>query len=390
MRVAFSATPLYLHRLQHLFKALAARFPDNEHVPGTGFSRSQRAAYRLRSECWRRGWRGLLSAVEYFLPLTPWDARVYAQRSLDAERKILSLPKRPDLIFHLFGMYAPIWRGHSIPYVMALDFTEAIARKEWVPWAPFLNEKAWKSWWECERRAYNGAAHLFPFGRRTRESLIEDYGVAPEKITVVGSGGHFDEFYEGEHRFGSKRVLFYGDRADFGRKGGDLVTAAFTMVKQQIPEAKLAVVGGANIVRAPGVEEHGWVSREKMRELFLSTDLVVAPSRCDPFPTLLIEAMNFGVPCIASDVDGMPEIVQHEVTGVVLSEYSAELLNAEMVRLLKDPQRLAAMSQQSRRRVREKLNWPTIGNAIVDKIEALPLFAHTSSSPDKSPCKIVA
>ena len=143
-------------------------------------------------------------------------------------------------------------------------------------------------------------------------------------------------------------------------------------------------------MRAPGVEEHGWVSREKMRELFLSTDLVVAPSRCDPFPTFLIEAMNFGVPCIASDVDGMSEIVQHEVTGVVLSEYSAELLNAEMVRLLKDPQRLAAMSQQSRRRVREKLNWRTIGNAIADKIEALALFAHTSSSQDKSPCKIVA
>jgi glycogen synthase len=54
-----------------------------------------------------------------------------------------------------------------------------------------------------------------------------------------------------------------------------------------------------------------------MRELFLSSDLVLAPSRCDPFPTFLIEAMNFGLPCVASDVDGLPEIVEHEVTGLV-------------------------------------------------------------------------
>lgn len=390
MRVAFSATPLYMHRLQHLFKALASRFPDNEHVPGIAFSKAQRAAYRLRSECWSRQAHGLISVVEHFVPLTPWDARVYGKRSADAERKILSLSKRPDLVFHLFGMYAPIYRGHDIPFVMALDYTEALARKKWPPWAPFVNENAWKSWWESERRAYNGATHLFPFGQRTRESLIEDYGVAPEKITVVGSGGHFDEFYAGERSFGSKRILFYGDRADFGRKGGDLVATAFRLVRRKLPDARLAVVGGANVVSAPGVEEHGWVSREKMRELFLSSDLVVAPSRCDPFPTFLIEAMNFGVPCIASDVDGMPEIVEHEVTGIVLSEYSAERLSAEMLRLLNDPRRLAAMSQESRRRVREKLNWRTIGTVIADKIEALPIFAQMRATRDTSPYTIVA
>ena len=154
MRVAFSASPLYLQRLRHLFKTLAVRFPDHERVPGVGFTKAQRAAYRVRSECWTRGWRGLLSAVEHFVPLSPWDARVYEKRSLDAERKILSLSKRPDLIFHLFGMYAPFWRCDSIPYVLALDFTEALARREWAPWAPFLNEKAWEAWWECERCAY--------------------------------------------------------------------------------------------------------------------------------------------------------------------------------------------------------------------------------------------
>ncbi len=102
--------------------------------------------------------------------------------------------------------------------------------------------------------------------------------------------------------------------------------ATFRIVRQQnFPDAKLAViVGMSSEIADPGVVNHGYVSSpEKMRELFLSSDLVLAPARCDPFPTFLIEAMNFGVPCVTSDADGMPEIVAHQLTGLVISEVSA-------------------------------------------------------------------
>jgi hypothetical protein len=67
---------------------------------------------------------------------------------------------------------------------------------------------------------------------------------------------------------------------------------------------------------------------------------------------------------------------------------SGQRLGAEAVGLLSDPQRLglAAMSRESQRRVREKLNWRKIGNAIADKIEALPIFA--ASQPDADKCTI--
>lgn len=379
MRITASGAPLFLKRYGHLFKALTRQFGEMDYAPGLTFTTPQRVAQRIRSELHARGWSRFLSKVEHFVPLSAWDARVYQVRSLDAEARITSLPNRPDLIVHVFGMYAPLWSDYSIPYAMILDYTEALAKRNWPEWAPFVSDEAWEAWWECEHRAYSNAAHLFPFGRQTRRSLIEDYGIKPEKITVIGSGGYFDQLYAGDRTFGSKRILFYSaDGVETLRKGADRVMTAFRMVRQQIPEAKLVVVGRRKPLREPGVENHGWVSSEEMRELFLTSDVVVAPSRCDPFPGFLIEAMNFGVPCIVSDADGMPEIVSHEVTGIVLPEASGERLGAEVVRLLGDSRRLMEMSEQSRRKVQE-LNWNWIAEVMAQTIRKLPRFAATDT-----------
>jgi glycogen(starch) synthase len=110
-----------------------------------------------------------------------------------------------------------------------------------------------------------------------------------------------------------------------------------------------------------------------MRELFLSSDLVLAPARCDPFPTFLIEAMNFGVPCVTSDADGMPEIVAHEVTGLVISDVSGTSLAVEVVRLLNDPQRLVAMSRSAKERASEKFSSAHVARIVAEAIQKLPI-----------------
>jgi glycosyltransferase involved in cell wall biosynthesis len=133
----------------------------------------------------------------------------------------------------------------------------------------------------------------------------------------------------------------------------------------------------------PGVENHGYVSSpEKMRELFLSSDLVLAPARCDPFPTFLIEAMNFGVPCVTSDADGMPEIVAHELTGLAISEVSGPQLAAEVVPLLNDRQRLVEMSHRARERASEKFSSAHVARIVAEAIQNLPIHPTVDRKPN--------
>jgi glycogen synthase len=384
LSVLVTGTSLFLRRHGHIFEALAPHFAHFDYLPERRLSHMARAIYKVGSTLCRRAPRSVSSVIERLAAMHPYDARVFVARSLKLESQIARLPKAPDLILHIFGMYCPLWTKPSIPYAMMLDYTEALAYRNWREWAPFASESSLRARLLCERRAYQNAVHLFPFGSATRRSLIEDYAVDPAKITVIGSAGYFTGEDSDHRTFGSKRILCYcGEGPDFYRKGGDRVLAAFRIVRRQIPDAKLAVVGGCSEMDGnPGVENYGYVSSpEKMRELFLSSELVLAPARCDPFPTFLIEAMNFGLPCVTSDVDGIPEIVAHEITGLVLSDLSGPQLGAEVVGLLNDSQRLIEMSRSGKERAREKFSSSQVARTVAEAIDKLPINPNVDRQP---------
>lgn len=373
LNVLVTATPLFLRRHRDIFEGLVPYFGVNYLAePAAPYAR--RAAFKLGSVLHRHAPQAFTAAAEWLGSIHPYDARVFIARSQALESQIARLPNAPDLVLHVFSMCCPSWARPGIPYVMILDYTEALAYRHWRDWAPFATKASFSARLSCEKRAYHNALHLFPFGKGTQQSLIEDYGVNPAKISVIGSSARFSESSD-DKRFGTKRILFYGaNGSDFYRKGGDRVRAAFRIVRESIPDAKLAIVGVSSTIADPGVENYGFVSSpDAMRELFLSSDLVLAPARCDPFPVFEIEAMNLGVPCIASDVDGIPEIVIHEVTGLVISNVSSETLAAETIRLLNDPQRLAAMSQRAREGARQKFVSAHVARTMAEAIRKLPI-----------------
>jgi glycosyltransferase involved in cell wall biosynthesis len=295
------------------------------------------------------------------------NSYTFIARSRQMERRIHRLKEKPDYVLHIFSMYCPFWENYDIPYGMYLDYTMSLAHRNWSPWAPFSNLQKLQAWMANECLAYKRAHHLFAMSAVVKTSLIEDYGISSEKITVVGSFANRHTVYEGEKPFGSQQILFNG--YDFERKGGDIVLAAFAQVKQMMPESKLVIIGRKLAIAQDGVENPGRIgSVEEMRQLFLQTDLVVAPGRCDPFPSFVIEAMNYGVPCIVSDNDGMPEIVDHGMNGVVVKPLTPDNLAREILHLLSNISKLTMMSKKAREKVFEKLNRTKVAENMVQSL----------------------
>jgi glycosyltransferase involved in cell wall biosynthesis len=88
--------------------------------------------------------------------------------------------------------------------------------------------------------------------------------------------------------------------------------------------------------------------RRDMPELFAASDLVVLPSLSEALPTVLMEAAAMGKPVVATQVGGTPEIVRHELTGLLVSPADPAALAQAVSALLLDPERARSMGEAAR------------------------------------------
>jgi glycosyltransferase involved in cell wall biosynthesis len=137
----------------------------------------------------------------------------------------------------------------------------------------------------------------------------------------------------------------------------DLVRAA-PAIRAGRPGARVALVGGgpfqgdadylARVEReaaAAGVERYGWMDGGAglMRHL----DVLVVPSRQEPFGTVLAEAMAVGTPVVATRVGGIPEVVEDGVTGRLVAPGDPRALAGAVLEVL---ERREAMGASARAR----------------------------------------
>jgi glycosyltransferase involved in cell wall biosynthesis len=79
-------------------------------------------------------------------------------------------------------------------------------------------------------------------------------------------------------------------------------------------------------------------------------DVLVVPSRSEPFGTVIAEAMAVGVPVVASRVDGLPEVVSDGVTGALVPVDDPRALADAVLRVLERRDELGAAAAEAARR----------------------------------------
>jgi glycosyltransferase involved in cell wall biosynthesis len=87
------------------------------------------------------------------------------------------------------------------------------------------------------------------------------------------------------------------------------------------------------------VEFLGAIPPDAVRAEYAESDLFVLGSRYEPFGIVLIEAMSMGLPIVATTAGGIPDVLEHEKTGLLVPPGRPELLGAAIAQLLRDPQR---------------------------------------------------
>ena len=159
------------------------------------------------------------------------------------------------------------------------------------------------------------------------------------------------------------------------RKGPlDLIRAA-PQIRAGVPGARIVVVGddpynsdpayAAQVRDAEGVEHVPWVADGAaiMRHL----DVLVAPSRQEPFGTVLAEAMAAGTPVVATCVGGLAEVVADGKTGRLVAPGDPQALAAAVLDVLRHRARMGAVARERAKRFG--------ADAYADRVEAILLEA---------------
>lgn len=106
------------------------------------------------------------------------------------------------------------------------------------------------------------------------------------------------------------------------------------------------------------VHHRTWIGREELPPLYRSSAMLVLPSVWEePFGIPLVEAMASGLPVVATRVGGVPEVVEHGVTGLLVPPDDADALARAITDLLADPERARKLGEAGRRRAEEHFSW---------------------------------
>ena len=306
----------------------------------------------------------LLVAAATFRPSRrAWVERFYKSglgyqlRTRNGEQQFHALHRDVDVTLQVHALFEQLLGTH----VIYVDVTHRQTAQQWPEWNP-LQGKALRRWYERERLQYLRAAHLFAFSTQTARSLVQDYDVPAERVTVVGAGVNFRQLPDVTTRTATDAptLLFIGN--DFVRKGGNVLLAAFAEVRRQVPRATLQIVGTPHrIADQPGVRVLGRVrDRAQVARLYAAADVFAMPSYFDPFPLVLLEAMASGLPCVATDTCAIPDIVQHGQTGLLVTTGDVAGLTDALLALLLDPDRAQLFGRAGRLRAESQFLWPQV------------------------------
>lgn len=129
----------------------------------------------------------------------------------------------------------------------------------------------------------------------------------------------------------------------------DIPTAlrAFAKIRSRFPAARLTVAGSGpaldslrRLAQELGVSEAvrftGRLDNDRIAELYREADLVINPSTVDNMPISLLEAMASGVPIVSTNIGGVPYLVEHERTALLVPARDADAMATAALRVFDD------------------------------------------------------
>ena len=268
----------------------------------------------------------------------------------------------------------------SLPKVFQTDATFAGIIDQYPELADYPREYI-EEGHRLEREALHNCDLAIYSSQWAARSAIEDYGADPSKVKVIPFGSNLGvdptlqevELAIAERSTKECVLLFVG--VHWQRKGGDVAMAAAARLHELGVKVRLHIIGCTPPVAVlpPYVHVEPFMDKRKPKELaqlvetIRKSHFLILPSQADCTPIVVNECNSLGVPCLTSDVGGLPEMIKDGRNGHMFrttaggDEYAAMIM-----RYMNDRDRYAALARGAFQEHQDRLGWRASG-ALVRK-----------------------
>jgi glycosyltransferase involved in cell wall biosynthesis len=221
---------------------------------------------------------------------------------------------------------------------------------------------------------------LIVHGQSVKKTLLARHSISPEQITVIPIG-ELSLYQQWNTQTWSEQkdtVLFFGRIWPY--KGLEYLIAAEPTISAACPNARFVIAGrGEDLDRYQAMMLHPerfevlnkYIPREDVPRLFQQASIVVLPYIEASQSAVIPLAYAFGKPVVATAVGGIPDVVDHERTGLLVPPRDSDALAQAVINLLEDQETRHQMGQRALEKARGELSWATIARQTIEVYRAV-------------------
>lgn len=345
-----------------------------------------------------RGLRQLSSVAVGFVPINPrlpGPLRLL-QRVRYVRTVVTSLRYIWTLLTSLFKYdIVHVFSASYLSFVLAP--TPAVLIGKWYGKRVVLNYRSG----EAEDHLRRWSRTAIPV-MRLADALVVPSGYLVEVFARVGLRGRVvanmvdrDQFQFRERR--PLRPVFLSNRNFEAHYNVACVLRAFARIQRSYPAARLIVAGDgsqrralvrlAHELRLHNVEFVGRVPSDRMPSLYTAADVFLNAPDIDNMPGSILEAFAAGLPVVTTDAGGIPYIVRHGATGLIVPRGDHEGMAAAALRLLEDPTLVERLTSCALEECRRKYAPEVIAAEWRSVYQGLMAYSESSAAEVAARCE---
>lgn len=218
---------------------------------------------------------------------------------------------------------------------------------------------------------------------RSVASELEEYGIDPQRVVVLGNGVDTKVFQRRQAQVEISTAYFLTVGRLGLRKGlADLLNCA-QIVTQQRPDVQFWVAGEGplrneldGLIRQLGLRERvrllGHISsRAEMMSLYQGAMGFLHPAHYEGLPTVLLEAMACSCPVVATAVSGALDVVQDGENGLLVPPRQPQVMATAVLRLLQEPALRECLGRAARQTIEKHYSWEAVSQGYLAEYQRL-------------------